>query len=87
MNQLTIRGLDADLEQRLRETARRDGVSLNQAALRLMRLGAGLGPPGASLGAVGSSLDDFFGGWTADEAREFTSWVEIFERIDPEMWR
>ena len=47
MNQLTVRGFDKGLERRLRQVARDRGVSLNRAALILLREGAGLGaPPG-----------------------------------------
>ncbi len=42
MTQLTLRGLDPELEKRLRELAARDQLSLNKAALKLMRRGAGL---------------------------------------------
>ena len=42
MNQLTVRGFDDELSDRLRGLARREGISLNQAALRLLRKGAGL---------------------------------------------
>ncbi len=40
MTQLTLRGFDPELGKRLREFARREGTSLNKAALQLMRHGA-----------------------------------------------
>jgi hypothetical protein len=87
MGQLTLRGFEPELERRLRETARREGVSLNQAALRLLRRGAGLPERRGDEGAVGSTLDEFFGTWTPEEAAEFESAVTPFEQIDEEMWR
>ena len=42
MKQLTIRGFDEDLDRAIRQLARRDGISLNRAALKLLRRGAGL---------------------------------------------
>ena len=42
MKQLTVRGFDDDLERSIRQLARREGISLNQAALKLLRRGAGL---------------------------------------------
>ena len=68
MNQLTVRGFDDELSDRLRGLARREGISLNQAALRLLRKGAGLTDGGGGRGKVRSSLDDLFGSWTAEEA-------------------
>ena len=87
MNQLTVRGFDDELSDRLRALARREGISLNQAALRLLRKGAGLTDGGAGRGKVGSSLDDFIGSWTAEEADAFDAAIQDFEVIDEEMWR
>lgn len=88
MQQLTVRGFDTELERRLRELAQREGISLNRAALRLMRLGAGLEQNGdEGLGAVGHSLDEFFGTMSEEEAQQILEAVEIFEQIDEEMWR
>ena len=44
MRQLTIRGLDEPLLQRLQQLARQEGLSLNKAALLLLKRGAGLDP-------------------------------------------
>jgi hypothetical protein len=87
-SQLTIRGFDAALERRIRETARREGISLNRAALRLLRRGAGLEVPAEDGDqTVGSSLDDLIGTWTDDEAREFADAIADLEAVDEEMWR
>lgn len=87
MHQLTLRGFDPELERSLRETAEREGVSLNKAALRLMRRGAGLDrrPPGQGL--IGNSLDEFFGTMSEEEERLILEAVEDFEHIDEETWR
>ena len=87
VNQLTVRGFDDELNARLRRLARREGISLNQAALRLLRKGAGLADGGGGSGTVGTSLDDFIGSWTAAEADAFNAAIEDFEVIDQEMWR
>ena len=91
MKQLTLRGFDEDLELRLRRLARERGISLNRAALTLMRRGAGLEPrdesPGAPRGKVGSALDKFFGVWTKEESREFLRSIEHFEEIDDDFWK
>ena len=91
MKQLTIRGLDEQLEQRLRGLAESRQVSLNRAALLLMRRGAGLAEPdteapGASAHRVGNALDGFMGVWTAEEAAEFMRSIEWLEQIDPDLW-
>lgn len=87
MQQLTVRGFDEELSARLRRLARREGTSLNQAALRLLRKGAGLTDDGRGSDTVGSSLDDFFGSWTAEEADAVEAAIADFKVIDEEMWR
>ncbi len=88
MQQLTVRGFDDELSARLRRLARREGISLNQAALRLLRKGAGLPEDGRRDSAeLRRSQDDLFGTWTAEEADAFNTALEVFEVIDEEKWR
>ena len=91
LKQLTLRGFDRDLEESLRQLARERGISLNRAALTLMRRGAGLEKPEAEgsprRGKIGNSLDKFFGVWTKEESREFLRSIEHFEEIDEEHWK
>ncbi len=86
MNQLTVRGFDRELERRLRQIARDRGVSLNRAALLLLRRGAGLEPPHPGHTVVGDSLDEFLGVWSPEEEQDFLKSIEIFERIDESPW-
>ena len=53
MNQLTVRGFDDELAERIQRLAKRDGTSLNQAALKLLRKGAGLADPAPKSGHGG----------------------------------
>ena len=71
MNQLTVRGFDDELSASLRSLAKSEGISLNQAALRLLRKGAGLTDSKGNPNAVGHSLDDFFGVWSSRRGGEF----------------
>ena len=87
MNQLTVRGFDDELAERIQRLAKRDGTSLNQAALKLLRKGAGLADPGQGPDTVGSSLDHLIGTWSADEASELDAALEEFEVIDEAAWR
>ena len=86
MNQLTIRGFDDELAGRIRQLASREGISMNRAALRLLRRGAGLGERNGSTDTVGASLDHLIGTWTAEEAREMERALEDLSRIDEAMW-
>jgi hypothetical protein len=84
--QLTLRGFDEELAARLRGAARERGVSLNRAALALLRKGAGLGPPGDRGDVVGASLDHLAGTWTEQDEREISEALRWTEAIDHEMW-
>lgn len=87
MNQLTVRGFDKDLQRCLQEFARRQGVSLNRAAVTLMRRGAGLDQSRPASSVVGDSLDPFVGSWSDQDEREMLHEISVFEEIEPELWR
>ena len=87
MKQLTIRGFDEELSRRIRQLARREGISLNRAVLTLLRRGAGLGKPADDPDIVGGSLDHLIGTWTAEQAAEMDRALEDFGRIDDDMWK
>jgi hypothetical protein len=87
MEQLTLRGFDKHLEQRLRQIALREDISLNKAALKLMRRGAGLDTEIPEANIIGNRLDDFIGSWDAARASEFEREIGVFETIDDEQWQ
>ena len=86
MNQITIRGFDDDLSVHLHSLAQWEGISLNQAALRLLRKGAGLAEMPVRPGIVDTSLDHLIGAWTQEEAEELDAALEEFETIDEAAW-
>ena len=86
MNQLTVRGFDDELSASLRRLAKSEGISLNKAALKLMRKGAGLTGSKGNPNVVGNSLDDLFGVWSREEAESFDSALEFFETVDESKW-
>ncbi len=87
MNQLTVRGFDDELGASLRRLAAREGISLNKAALKLLRKGAGLSDGEERGDTVGSSLDHLIGRWTEEEAMQFDRALQVFETIDEESWK
>ena len=86
MKQLTIRGFDEWLERCLRELARERRISLNRAALELMRRGAGRPDRFDSTDRVGASLDRFIGVWSDEDEAELREALEPLEQVDPELW-
>ena len=87
MHQLTVRGFDDELSRRLRRLAKRDGISLNQAALKLLRKGAGLADSAGGADTVGDSLDHLIGTWSAARADELDAALRELKTIDESAWR
>lgn len=85
MSQITLRGLDPKVRRELQAIARRDGISLNKAALRLLAKGAGLGQR-EHADRIGTSLDAWIGTWTQKEADEVLESIQSCGQIDPELW-
>jgi len=67
--------------------ARERQISLNRAALLLMRRGAGLSLRPGPENSVGGALDSFIGVWSRDQETELLEAIEPLDQIDPELWR
>jgi hypothetical protein len=80
MTQLTLRGFDRDLERELRRVAREDGISLNQAALKLLRKGAGL--TATVKRPIGDALEPFIGTLSEEDAEALERAVKESDRAD-----
>jgi hypothetical protein len=87
MDQLSLRGFDKELERRLKEIARREGVSLNKAALMLLKKGAGLDETGPSSTAIGSALDRFIGRWSENDEKRLIESIASCEAVDEALWK
>ncbi len=87
MQQLTVRGFDRVLIERIRRLANEDGISLNQAVLKLLRRGAAIGAPQGGRAVVGASLDHLIGTWTRGEAEAMDRALADLAKIDESMWQ
>ena len=86
-SQITVRGLDPETEKCLNDLARRLQISLNKAALILIRKGAGLSDRNAGPEVVGDSLDEFIGSWSLEEETALLGSIREMEQIDRDLWR
>ncbi|HMP72195.1 MAG TPA: hypothetical protein PKE55_02935 [Kiritimatiellia bacterium] len=84
---LTIRGIDEQTETELKALARRRNLSINKAALALIRKGAGIRETGDGPAVIGSGLDAFIGTWSEKDEKEVLTAIEDFSRIDEDLWR
>lgn len=80
MSQITLRGMEPELEDQVRRLAVRQGISLNKAALQLIRKGAGLSAPGSVRG-IGDGLDDWVGNMTSDDACAIAEATAVLDRL------
>ena len=79
--QYTVRGVSERTDSVLREAAAEEGVSLNAYTLSLLDSAADPGHEGKRK----HDLDALAGSWVADPA--FDQANEVFEKIDPALWR
>jgi hypothetical protein len=87
VDHLSLRGFDKELERRLKELARREGVSLNKAALMLLKRGAGLVEPGQTSTAIGDALDRFIGRWSESDEKQLIESIASCEAVDEALWK
>ena len=86
-NQITVRGLDPETERHVRELASRLHISLNRAAVMLIRKGAGLREDNSGPDVVGQSLDSFIGSWSREDEAKLLDSIREMEQIDQELWQ
>ena len=83
--QLTIRGLPPEVEEAVRNEAKKERISLNKAVIRLLE--RALGKPGPHQPvSINHDLDRFCGVWTEEEASELEDRFRTIRNIDEELW-
>jgi plasmid stability protein len=83
MKTLTLRGVDPELEARLRAVASRESRSVNAAILDILRRSLGVQAGKTPY----TDLDSLAGGWTEADLAEFRERTRPFDQIDEELWR
>jgi hypothetical protein len=87
VDQRTVRGFDKALARRINQVAKAHGVSLNQAAVMLLRQGAGLESAARQSRRVGDSLNKLIGTWTRAETTQFLESARPLEKVEAEFWK
>ncbi|MFP4049391.1 MAG: hypothetical protein ACLFT8_05540 [Desulfovermiculus sp.] len=80
MKQFTIRGLDPEIEEKIRDLARQKQKSINQVIKEIIQKEL----KGSQYPA--SSLKNLAGKWSKEEANEFKHNIATCEQIDKEIW-
>lgn len=85
MAQITIRGMDPEIEQKIRRKALKSGKSLNHVILDMISQHPDFKKRAEKSPA--ESLRKLAGGWSERDAHEFMESIKSCEQIDEEMWR
>jgi hypothetical protein len=86
MKAITIRGVDSDLAEKLKTTAKKQGKSINQLTIELVKTSLGL-KKAKKYSLEYDDLDDLFGRWSEDEFKAINDKINRERRIDQELWR
>ena len=86
MKAITIRGVDKDLENKLKGTAKSESLSVNQLILNSLRKSLGLEKNKIHTRQY-SDLNFLFGKWTEDEYEAFEKTQKNFQSIDADLWK
>jgi hypothetical protein len=85
MKAITLRGLDPEISEKLKQAASKEGKSANRLILDMIKRELGLEKE-KKYSKQYHDLDDLFGRWTREEFREIQGRIERERRIDPELW-
>ena len=85
MKQITLRGIDPEIEHQIRMMAKKSGKSLNRVVLDIIYQHSGLNKKDKRPPA--DSLRKLAGGWSEKDALAFLESIKPCEQIDEEMWK
>ena len=85
-NQLTLRDLDPRVFAEIERVARIEGLSINKAAAKILKVGAGIQDPPTSP-RIGVAVDRFVGRMSTAEARKISQSLRALEQVDDDLWK
>lgn len=83
MQQITIRGITPEIENKIRQIAKSNHQSINQVIKEIIHKEFGE----KSYKPRAASLKELSGGWSPKDAADFELSIKSCEQIDEEMWR
>jgi plasmid stability protein len=85
MKSITVRGIDDALAEKLKNTAKKKGKSVNQHILETLKKSCGLEKE-KKFTRVFQDMDHLFGKWSAKEFNKIQGKINAERKIDPELW-
>ena len=86
MAQITLRGMDPELEHEIRRISRMTGKSLNRVILDMIYNYTGFNKR-EKTSPRAASLRKLAGGWNDNDASKFFETIKSCEQIDEGMWK
>lgn len=86
MKSMSVRGLDPELEEKLKQFAQEEGKSVNQVVIEAMKKQFGLAKD-RKFTKIYHDLDHLFGRWSQEEFDLMQEKIESGRKIDEELWR
>ena len=81
----TIRGIDPEMAERLKNFASRQRKSINQVILEMLRQELGI-EKRKRYTRTYDDLDELFGRWSDSEFEQIQGSIDKERKIDPELW-
>lgn len=85
MKSITIRGIEPELSEKLKQTASLQGKSTNRLILDIIKKELGFEKK-KRYSRRYNDLDDLFGTWSESEFQKIENKINRERRIDPELW-
>jgi len=85
MKAITVRGIDAHLDEKLRQAAKTKHKSVNQLIVDLLRQSLGIQKKKVFTQEY-HDLDHLFGRWTDEEFERIEKAIDDQRRLDEELW-
>jgi len=85
MAQITLRGMEPEMEQEIRRIAQKNGKSLNRVILDMIYQYTGFKKKEKK--SLSDSLKKLAGSWSEKDASEFLDSIKSCDQIDEEMWK
>ena len=86
MKNMTVRGIDPELDAQLKAVARREGKSINRLVVETLR--ERFSPARAKrFSAIHHDMDHLFGKWSEKEFELIQGQIDEQRKVDPELWQ
>ena len=85
MKTITVRGIEEELAEKLKDRANQEGKSVNQHILETLKKSCGLEKQ-KKFTQVYEDMNHLFGKWSAEDFHRIQGKIDAERKIDPELW-